>query len=380
MSERTQELDSQILSLIGKGVDKTFHDADFNKIALELFQYQFSRNLPYQQYCKNIQKTPEKISNWKEIPAIPTSAFKEVPLSCFQARKAKKVFYTSGTTFHKSGRHYLQSLDLYENSLRVNFKASFLIENEKWPLLILTPSPGEEPHSSLSHMMGVLKKNIGTEESTYFFQKGKFLINLFQKMLKKFSSAGAPVLILGTAFSFVHFLDEALKKRWKISLPPGSRIMETGGYKGKSRELKRHELYQLISRTFGVPLTHIINEYGMTEMGSQFYDNTLSYSKKKNQTSRFKMIPPWVRTRIVNPYTLQEVSEGETGLLQHFDLANRSSVMALLTEDMGIKIKEGFEILGRSPLAQPRGCSMGVADWINPAASGGWRQSKTGSW
>ncbi len=357
----SQKLDQKILSLIQKGMNQPCSDQAFNKIALEIFEYQFLNNIPYQQYCKTIKQLPSEVSHWKKIPAIPVSAFKEASLACFPIKKAKKVFHTSGTTRQKKGHHYLENLNLYEASLLINFKNTFGIKKERCPILILTPSPTEMPHSSLVHMMKTLKKEIGTKESHYFIQNGKFLIDDFKKALAQLCKKNEPLLILGTAFSFVHFLDHAVQKRWKIVLPPESRIMETGGYKGKSRELPKKELYKRLETTLGIPRTQIINEYGMTEMGSQFYDHPDSFHKK---SSRYKTIPPWVRTRVLNPLTLKEVKTGETGILQHFDLTNRSSVIALLTEDLGIKIENGFEILSRAPQAEPRGCSIGIDDWM----------------
>ncbi|MBI1871004.1 MAG: long-chain fatty acid--CoA ligase [Chlamydiae bacterium] len=357
----SSDLDTQILSIINQGVDQPLSDSEFNKIALELFEYQFTHNLPYQKYCKNLDITPSKISHWSKILFVPTSTFKEAVLSTFPSSKAKKVFYTSGTTLKKSGRHYLENLMLYEEALLTNFKSHFKIKSERWPLLVLTPSPLEAPHSSLSHMMGCLQREIGySKTQTYFIQKGQLLIHLLRKKLKQFISQKEPVLILGTAFSFVHFLDACAQQKWGLKLPIGSRVMETGGFKGKSRELSKENLYKEIQNILGVPLTHIINEYGMTEMGSQFYDNTLKNRIEKKRMPVYKNIPPWVRTRILNPLTLEEEPPGKVGLLQHYDLANRSSVMGILTEDLGVKIKDGFEILGRAPLAEARGCSLNI--------------------
>lgn len=364
MSQKAKELDLKLLSLIQKGMRQPHDDIVFNDIALDLYEYQFLNNKPYQNYCKNIKRTPDRVSNWKEIPAIPTSVFKETILTCFPHRKAQKIFYTSGTTLKKTGRHYLENLDLYEHSLLASFKDHFTLENKHWSLLILTPSPEEMPHSSLCHMMGVLEKTLGTEKDPYFIKGGRFLFDRFKKNLEKFSILQKPVILLGTAFSFVHFLDHAAQNKWNVHLPKGSRIMETGGYKGKSREMSRSKLYRLIQKILGVPRNHIINEYGMTEMGSQFYDNTLMNIYRGEKKPIFKEIPPWVRTQVLNPLTLEEQPPGETGLLQHYDLANRSSVMALLTEDIGIRIKEGFEILGRAPQAEPRGCSIGAEEWV----------------
>lgn len=364
MLKSPQELDNIILSFIQKGVDQPLDDDQFNTLALLLFEYQYENNKPYRNICKSQNISPLMINHWKNIPLVPTSLFKETALTCFPPSKAKKIFYTSGTTTQKKGRHYLENLILYEASLLINFKAHFKIKNERWPLLILTPSPQEMPHSSLCHMMEVLRKNIGAEESSYFIENNQFKMDLLFNTLKKMSLSENPVIILGTTFSFVHFLDYAKAKKKKIILSPKSYIMETGGYKEKSREIPKTVLYQLLNETLGVPQNRIINEYGMSEMGSQFYD-VIHRDPSVQEIQPYKRIPPWVRTRIVNPAHMTECAPKEVGILQHYDLANRSSVMALLTEDIGIKIKDGFEILGRAPLAEPRGCSIGIETWLN---------------
>ncbi|MBI1884312.1 MAG: long-chain fatty acid--CoA ligase [Chlamydiae bacterium] len=362
MSLSTKKLDCLILDFMEEA---QANEKKFNSLALELFKYQYLHNRPFQKYCLQLGRIPCKISHWKEIPFVPTTVFKEEILCCFPFRKAQKVFHTSGTTLQKKGRHYLENLRFYEKSLLIHFKNSFCIHEKRWPLLILTPTPQEMPHSSLCHMMGVLEKEIGIKGKTYYFlKKGKLLSEFLQKKLESFSSSDQPVIILGTAFSFVHFLDHCVEKKWKFKLPSGSRVMETGGTKGKSRELAKKELYEMIHQILDIPLTHIVNEYGMTEMGSQFYDNTLQNFIQKRKRKIYKNIPPWVRTRVLNPSTLEEQPKGKIGLLQHYDLANRSSVMGLLTEDMGVKMGDGFEILGRAPRAEPRGCSLVMQNYL----------------
>jgi hypothetical protein len=179
----------------------------------------------------------------------------------------------------------------------------------------------------------------------------------FEKLrlwLETAASQGAPVLVLGTAFSFVHLVD-ALNTA-AIPLPPGSVVLETGGYKGRSRALRQEELHQLISQKLGVSREYIVCEYGMSELSSQAYafadDATTS---GKSQLFRF---PEWARALVVCPETGREVAEGETGLLRILDLANVYSVMAIQTEDLAIRRGSGFELLGRAAAAEPRGCSL----------------------
>ena len=138
-------------------------------------------------------------------------------------------------------------------------------------------------------------------------------------------------------------------------LPAGSRIMETGGFKGRRREMARAPFYAMMAEAFGVPLHHIVNEYGMTELSSQFYDTSL----RDGAPTAVKSVPAWTRVLCVDPATGREVAEGARGLIRVVDLANLGSVMALQTEDVGVRHADGrFEVLGRVAAAPPRGCSL----------------------
>ena len=164
-----------------------------------------------------------------------------------------------------------------------------------------------------------------------------------------------PVTLLGTAFSFIHLLDFIVGKNLHFKLPPGSRVLETGGYKGRSRELPKTELHALVTERLGIPPSHIICEYGMSELSSQAYDRTAGVPTIPQSRFRF---PPWARVQIISPETGREVGEGETGLIRVFDLANVWSVMAIQTEDLGVRRGDGFELMSRAKAVEPRGCSL----------------------
>ena len=133
--------------------------------------------------------------------------------------------------------------------------------------------------------------------------------------------------------------------------------METGGYKNRSRSMPKAELHALITERLGVPRENIICEYGMSELSSQAYDSASPSSIIHHPSSRFPF-PPWARAQIISPETGREVADGETGLIRVFDLANVFSVVAIQTEDLGIRRGDGFELIGRAQLAEPRGCSL----------------------
>ena len=145
--------------------------------------------------------------------------------------------------------------------------------------------------------------------------------------------------------------------------------MDTGGYKGRSREVAKEELYGLYEAILGIPGDHVVNEYGMTELATQFYDSVLADKIRGVSSHRHKVVPPWARTIVVDPDTLLPLSPGNAGLLRHLDLANLSSVMAIQTEDLGYEVAGGFEVLGRAKGAEARGCSIAVDELLSAVSS-----------
>jgi len=192
------------------------------------------------------------------------------------------------------------------------------------------------------------------------------------EMLREASQARQPLLMLGTAFSYVHLLDYLAEHDLRFALQPGSCALETGGYKGRSRSLPKAALHALITERLGLAPDHIVCEYGMSELSSQAYDCTIAPSRPTPSISRFTRhvsritnhesrifaFPAWARVQIISPETGREVADGETGLIRVFDLANVYSVMAIQTEDLGIRHGNGFALAGRAVLAEPRGCSL----------------------
>ena len=179
-------------------------------------------------------------------------------------------------------------------------------------------------------------------------------------------SAG-PLVLLGTAFSFVHLLDHLAEQGLWFRLPAGSRVMETGGYKNRSRTLPKARLHELIGERLGVPAAGMVCEYGMSELSSQAYavmsdewqvtSEAASPHHSSLITHHFHF-PPWARVQIVSPETGREVADGGAGIIRVFDLANVFSVAAVQTEDLGLRRGTGFEFLGRAEAAEPRGCSL----------------------
>jgi hypothetical protein len=226
-------------------------------------------------------------------------------------------------------------------------------------LIFLTPSPEQVPHSSLVRMFDAFGRFGGAERAAFLGTTetdGAWSVHVPQTtaLLEACAVSRRPVAILGTAFNFVHLLDSVLER---IPLPAGSWVLETGGYKGRSRSMTRGELHGCICESFGIDGDRVVSEYGMCELSSQAYDTSLlkPSSAHGNRVFRF---PPWARAFVVSPETGREVAEGEIGLLRVCDLANVYSVMAIETQDLARKCGDGFELLGRAVAAEPRGCSL----------------------
>jgi hypothetical protein len=350
------------------GCNPSAGEPDFEALALELFALQFEHNAAYRRLCEARGARPGMVAHWTGIPAIPTSAFKEFDLSCLPAKERTTVFHSSGTTGQKPSQHFHNagSLALYDASLLRWFAAHCQLPIANGQLAILTPRPAEAPHSSLAHMFETIRREVccaGTAFVGKAAKDGAWILDAAAALerLNAASGTGQALLMLGTAFSFVHLLDYLAEHDLRFALPPGSCALETGGYKGRSRSLPQAALHALISERLGIPPGRIVCEYGMSELSSQAYDRTLAPSHNTQHATRNTPcfhFPPWARVQIVSPETGREVAEGETGLIRVFDLANVYSVLAIQTEDLGIRHGDGFVLAGRAVLAEPRGCSL----------------------
>jgi hypothetical protein len=363
MREDPAALRSLLTELFRHPADETLPDDVFNDAALRVFRYQFAANPAYAAFAARRGRTPESVADWTDIPAVPTAAFKQVALVAGDAADAQAVFRTSGTTqgAERRGAHYIPDLSLYHASLLPFFAACVLPDGAAVRMLSLIPSAEEQPDSSLSHMVSVVVELLGARGSAFYATvSGGLEEDGLSRALAEAAADGVPVCLLGTSFAFVHWLDALQQRGERHFLPAGSRLMDTGGYKGRSREVGAEDMRRLYEEVLGIQPQFAVNEYGMTEMCSQFYDSSLRDHLEESAGPRRKLVPPWVRTRAVDPESLAPLEPGATGLLQHFDLANAGSVLAVQTEDLGMLVDGGFLLFGRAPGAAPRGCSIAM--------------------
>jgi hypothetical protein len=370
MNKELSSFAAQLCESIASG----FQNENFDALALELFALQFKHNSAYRKICEARRLTPQVVEHWTQIPAVPTSVFKEFELTSLAPEERTAVFYSSGTTEQNPSRHFhcAESLAVYEASLRKWFQFHFGSDGQ---FLFLTPNRAVATNSSLIYMFETVRQKCKLPESAFLGQAasdGSWILDFTVTVgrLRVVCDSDKPMTLLGTAFSFVHLLDYLSENNLQFHLPKDSRVMETGGYKNRSRTMPKAELHALITKLLGIAPGNIICEYGMSELSSQAYSvasDERQVACKIRETCHSSLVthhfkfPPWARAQIISPETGHAIADGEAGIVRIFDLANVFSVAAIQTEDLGVRRGDGFELVGRAQLAEPRGCSMMTA-------------------
>jgi hypothetical protein len=358
-----------ISDFIKKGTEQTDTEDEYTELSLRLFEYQYNANKPYQKYCNKRGIKPGDINDWREIPFVPTNAFKELPLTTFPIDEAVEVFLSSGTTNpEKRSKVYLnkEGIDMLDLSMEKSVESFFYADpSEKYHVMLMTPSPDSLPHgAAILHVPQKIIENHLKEEPRFLITREGLDIKYLIERFKQAEDDGEPILLLGATFGFVHFFDYCLENNLTFELPPGSRLYDGAGYKGRSRVLSKNDFFELASKLTGVEPHLLINNYGMSEIQAVFPDNVLYNHTRGISEPRYKMNPPWTRTLVVDPDTLEPLPKGKQGLLRHYCLGNIVTVQALQTDDIGYEIGTGFEVVGRAKGAEARGCSISVDELI----------------
>ena len=307
---------------------------DFESMAVKIFKYQFDNNKIYRSFCDLIDKNPSDITNSNQIPFLPIKFFKShTVLSSNQS--IEKKFISSGTTNTNLSTHYITDLKLYESSFENSFKY-FFGDIKEFTILALLPSYLENKNSSLIYMADKLIKKTNRKNS------GFYLDNYIELKDKLIELKNEKVILIGVTFALLNLIE---KFNFKL---PNLTIVETGGMKGRRREMIRDELHTKLINGFGTNL--ICSEYGMTELLSQAYSTN----------NGIFQCPPWMKIHIREPQdALSFKKNGITGGVNVIDLANINSCSFIATEDLGKKNDENnFEILGRFDNSDIRGCNL----------------------
>jgi hypothetical protein len=336
----------------------------FDRLACDLARYQAAHVAGYARLCRARGIDPASLARAHDAPAVPTDAFKLARVATFPEEEARAVFRTSGTTIGARGTHAMRDVGSYDAAALAFGRAALAHDLPgRVPVLVLGLSPDDAPDSSLGHMIDLFVRELGTPATraeTYLVDpSGVIDLGVFDERVARSLLKDEPVLVLGTSFAFVHLLDALGDDPFR--LPPKSRVMQTGGYKGKSREVPADVLRRDLCRAFHLPPRAIVSEYGMTELSSQFYEWTLRDDRARHGVY---VEPPWARVVPVDPETLAPVEAGEVGIARIEDLMNVDSAMAVLAADRVRRVEGGFELLGRAAGAPPRGCSIAIDELL----------------
>ncbi|HET9253192.1 MAG TPA: hypothetical protein VFP58_13850 [Candidatus Eisenbacteria bacterium] len=350
-------------------------DEEFDRHARGAFRDQYVRIPSYRAYVAHIGMDPERLEGWSQIPPVPASAFKTHDLSAATAGSEVAIFETSGTSISRPGRIRLGSTALYETSLLKNLKRHLLPDHARLPAIVFGPHREEAPQSSLWYMVDHMVKK-EAKSGAWLVRDGVPRWDLADEILSEAASSNQPVLLLGTTLLYMAYFERLASMDRRFALPPGSRVMDTGGAKGLRTEFDRAEVEAAFADRLGIPSSHLVNEYGMAEMGSQFYDDNLVAAVEKRPREAGKRIPPWVRTRVLDPETLREVPDGKPGILVHYDLANLDTPLAIQTEDVGTRVGNRLTIAGRLPAAEARGCSLAFEQFVEAERRAGTKESR----
>ncbi len=313
------------------------HNAEFWGTALEIFAFQYKKNIVYNDFINDLGKGHSKIHTPYQIPFLPVEFFRNHKIVSGNL-PVEMIFESSGTTGVTPGKHFVSDLSLYEESFLKGFRL-FYGDPEEYLITALLPSYTEREGSSLVYMADKLIKLSHNKLSGFYSKNIEDLINAITQTKNKKQK----ILLIGVSFAL---LDLAENKSPDLS---EAIIMETGGMKGRRKELTRFELHTILKEKFNVPSIH--SEYGMTELMSQ------AYSKGDGVF----YCPPWMKVLIrdpLDPLTIY-TEPGKTGGINIIDLANINSVSFIATGDLG-KLHDdgGFEVLGRFDNSDIRGCNL----------------------
>lgn len=312
-------------------------DKDFESLCFKVFEYQYENCKVYQKFCKLLNKNPANVSLIKSIPFLPIEFFKKYQiLSCQQL--VQKVFTSSGTTGQQTSKHHITDIELYQRNFCQIFQSQYgLIED--YAILALLPSYLEREGSSLIYMVNHLIKKTRHPDSGFFLDD----LSRLKETLLKLEAKKQKTLLIGVSFALLDFV-ETYNLRLNHTI-----VMETGGMKGRRKEITRDELHERLSKGFGVK--HIHSEYGMTELLSQ------AYSKADGVFN----LPPTMKVFIRDPEDPLHIFESfkKTGGINVIDLANINSCSFIATQDLGQSVKKNkLKIMGRFDYSEVRGCNL----------------------
>jgi Acyl-protein synthetase, LuxE len=340
----------------------------FQRLALDVFRHQFETVGAYRTYCQGRGVEAGAIRNVDDIPAVSNVAFKYCDLAADDAAGAPgaAIFLTSGTTQgrERRGRHIVARPEIYRASAVSHLRKMLFPDARRMAMLAMHPTADTMPESSLSAMISWSIEEFSTATHLAAASRDRVDIEAATAFLAEAEARRDPVCVMGTTAAFANLFSALSGAGITLRLAPGSRMMDTGGAKGQGVPMQPAEVIARAGELLAIAPAMVINEYGMTELCSQLYDATpFNCPGLSDSQERCKVPPPWLRVTARDPVTLRPVPDGEIGLLTFFDLANVSSVSAVMTEDLGCVERDRVRVIGRAAGGEARGCALAIGQF-----------------
>jgi hypothetical protein len=355
--EERRRLTEDVLGFIEAGVD--FEKFDFNAYALRLFALQFETNPIFREFCDAKKVEVADVQRWQDVPMVYNDVFKTHLVASFPLEQAVMGCLTGGTTsLTQRGRIFRD-----EDGKKLVFGANRVMTGaylfpdfevgKRCRILILAPSPELAPSMGMAIGMDQTRRAFGTPDSQFLLGKSGIDIDSLLKALREAEASGVPVALIGATAAYVYFFQACRRKKMAFRLPPGSRICDGGGYRGRFGVVTRDDYYAMVEEILGIPGTHCVNVLGEAETATNLFDDSLRrHAQGLPFRKRTRPVPPWSRVLAVSIDTLKPLPDGEVGLLAHWDLANVPTVLAVLTDNLGYTTDggRGCEMVGRAKL------------------------------
>lgn len=353
---RSDELHARVLGFALRG------EGSFDDLALAIARHQADACAGH---SRLLDARGGRLASLDDVPAVPVEAFRMGRVAVHSPSDDVARFDTSGTTGADTGSHHFRTLGTYRALALALGRAHLLGESPRGTVVALAPPPPTPQRSSLGYMMAALVEELdgrGLGDDPFevgaperWLHRPPISLDGFERAVDVSRSRGEPLVVLATAFACADLLERSPGRR--ASLPPGSVVMLTGGFKGRAREIPEPALRAAVAERLGAV---VVGEYGMTELSSQLWESPGGCG---SPAIRY-VPPPWLRVAAVDHETLAPLPVGKRGLACFTDLANVDSALRVLTHDEIVVHPEGVELVGRARGAPPRGCSLAVEAWL----------------
>lgn len=352
-----QRLTEEVLGYIAAGVDAEV--PDFNGSCLRMFAMQYELSPIFREFCDIKKVRPGDVSDWRDIPLVYNDVFKTHLVTSFPLENAVIGCLTGGTTsLTQRGRIFRD-----EDGKKLVFGANkrmtgaYLFpdfeEGKRCRILILAPSPEMAPSMGMAIGMEQTRTHFGTPDSQFLLGRTGIDVNGLLKALREAEASGVPVALIGATSAYVYFFQACKRKKLSFKLPPGSRICDGGGYRGRFGPVSRDDYFGMVQEVLGIPQTHCVNVLGEAETATNLFDDALRrHVRGLPPRQRTRPVPPWSRVLAMDIDTLKPLPDGKVGLLAHWDLANVPTVLCLITDNLGYTTDDGrgCEMVGRAKL------------------------------